>query len=240
VAAHAQAEIGARAVDCGACALNRYASIVRLHRHLRFLVLAVVVLIARVTTAVLLRFMPCRRFGSITIYDLAPGGSREDTERSAVAFERLRDALALLRRVSPRTVARLANGVRYVGLNPAGTGVMFDPITLSVSLTRLSVISLSTDQVAVMLGVAATRARFGWSNYRPTRDAAAQMQRRTRREVDVLMNEIDAPYPTVEWFGQWMPVLPESPADLSDSIDAYGALNEVPPWMLRLRRYLWD
>jgi hypothetical protein len=86
---------------------------------------------------------------------------------------------------------------------------------------------------------AATHARFGWINFRPSSDAAAQMQRRVRREADEAMIALNASYPTIEWFNERFPPLPPSPSRRESSTEAYGRVNQAPKWIMRLRRYFW-
>ena len=160
-----------------------------------------------------------------------------ESEETAAVRVRMRAAIELLARKSPRTLARLRRGPRYILLAPAGNGVAFDPATRATSLDLRTVAHSEPERVAVMLGVGAASARFGWMNFRPSPDERAQMFRRFGIEGRALLVELGASYPTREWFRRWMPTIPPSPREAERTAEAVSVANKAPRWLLRALQF---
>ena len=186
---------------------------------------------------------PC----GIPVYDLTPAGGTYVPGRStgtptegADAHATLAAAVTLLAARSPRVVARLANSASFVALTVGSTSVAYDPATRAVALERAQVAARTAEQVAVMLAIGAAMARFHWANFRPTPDEGAQMRRRLRIEAHAVLDDLGASYPTREWFEHWIPA-GARPLGAGDSeVRRHLAANELPGWLVRLRRFLRD
>ena len=183
--------------------------------------------------------MPVRVLEGVAVYDVGGTNSDEYRQESAAAYAGMGRALALLAARAPRVLARLRGAARYVALHRGTEAIGFDPTNRGVSLNRRLAAGLPAERLAVFVGVGATMARFGWANFRPTPDAAAQMVRRVRREAEVLMDALGADDPTREWFAEWHAGLPQSPAATEAMVDRHLADNDVPRWVARLRQYVW-
>ena len=201
----------------------------------RLVLLALFVPIARTAVWLAGRAIGMHTAEGIQIMDLGP----QDEIRDA-ALAGVRSALRLLARGSPRTLARLRRRARFVSLAHGDVSVVYDMATGGVSISRSFVAAADPERAALLLGVGAAMASFRWANFRASPDTRAQIHRRVVREVRALADELAASYPALEWLDSWVGGLPLSPQANEDLAARHARSVDMPAWVLRLRRLLWD